>query len=499
MRNKRLAKLVRNRPEKYPYELERQYGRVLERILDLWDSDEAEQNFLDLLVDKRGDRAGFPVKVAEEIFFLSELHALDHAVKGARIEDETARVTKADERARAFRAALEAHGLNFVPKDFFRCVALGDMSAVVLFVNAGMDVDTLNDQGWTPLMVALFEGKEAVALFLIRKGANPFFSAPSGYRPIHWAAYQGYSQVIKELIRLDVDVNVLTDFGWTPVMQAAARGFAPAVRVLAEHGAKVNETTAEGWTALHKACANGHREVVDALLALGALVDCANVEGTVPLHLATRLRHRVIVAVLLRAGADATRADRKGATPLHLAAHAGDVTLVNLLLDSGAKTDARDRRGATPLFRAVEAGELAVIRRLLQAGATIDEVLLVRSAARDAVAQAGNSPVGWALAKAASLVQLKSWSRRNIAPLHRFVIQNDPLSVRAEIENGADPNQPGPEGLTPLEIAAAQGNLPMWLMLVELGGGRHQDHKKGPQSAFATHAGNGPTTLTRVG
>jgi tankyrase len=139
VKNKRLAKLVRNRPEKYPYELERHYERVLDRIMDVWGSATAEQYFLDLLVDKRGDREGFPLKVAEEIFFLSELHVLMHPTKGkARIEDETQRLVKADRRTQEFRATLEQRGLKFVPTDLFRCVSGGNLSSVVLFVNAGM-------------------------------------------------------------------------------------------------------------------------------------------------------------------------------------------------------------------------------------------------------------------------------------------------------------------------------------------------------------------------
>jgi ankyrin repeat protein len=469
MKHKRLAKLVRNRPEKYPHELERHFERVLDRIMALWGTADAEQYFLDLLVDARGTRSGFPVKVAEEIYFLSELHSLTFNDRGeARIGGETQRLARADQRTADFRAVLEERGFKFVPTEMFACISKGDLANVVMFVNAGMSVDTLNDRGWTPLMVALFEGQEKVALFLIKRGADPFFCDPTGYRPIHWAAFHGYVTVIRELARRGANLNIKTDFGWPPLLQAAARGYAAAVDTLLESGAHVDVTDEEGWTALHKACANGHEDVVAVLLLHGAKRDPVHLDGKTPLHLAIDVGQRVIAAILLRAGADAGLADNEGVTALHIAAGQNDVALIDLLLASGARCSARDHHGVTPLVRAVKAGAVAAIRRLLAAGATIDETLEARADPDAAPGYSGPGGHGAPSAKRGTTgIKLRRRYR-----LHECVARNDFLGVRTEIGNGVDPNAVGPDGMTPLEIAAACGHHIMWGVLIDLGAGR---------------------------
>jgi uncharacterized protein len=470
MKNKRLAKLVRNRPEKYPHQLEQHFGRVLERILDVWGTPQAEQCFLDLLVDSRGTRQGFPLKVAEEIYFLSELHSATFNSKGeARLASETQRLARADRKTLEFRAALEARGYKFVPTEMFGCISRGDLSSVVMFVNAGMAIDTLNDRGWTPLMVALFEGQEKVALFLIRRGADPFFSDSTGYQPIHWAAFHGYVSVIRELAGRRANLDAKTNFGWPPLLQAAARGYAAATDTLLELGARIDICDDEGWTALHKSCANGFVDVVELLLRYKAPLNPAHSDGRTPLRVAIDIGHRVIAAKLLANGADANAADVEGITPLHVAAAKNDVALVDLLLTSGARRSAPDKRGVTPLISAVESGATAAIRRLLAAGAKVAETLHARMVGPEVVSTTTGQAVRGAFGAAWIAKGINVGKRYR---LHEFVAQGDFLRVRSEIAEGADPNAVGPDGMTPLEVAAAHNNHNMWGVLIDLGAGR---------------------------
>lgn len=490
MHNKKLFKLVRNRPEKYPYLLERDYGRILDRILELWGTPHAEQYFLDLLVDGRGNRTGFPLKAAEEIYFLSELHSLSFDDKGeSRIKDETARVEKADRRAVEFRAVLEQRGFKFVPSEMFSCISRGDFDNLVMFVNAGMGVDTRNERGWTPLMVALFEGQEKVALFLIRRGADPFFQDSTGYRPVHWAAFHGYVTVIRELAERGADLNARTKFGWSPLLQAAARGYAPAVDTLLDLGARIDASDTEGWTALHKACANGHLDVVATLLLHHANINSRHTDGRTPLLVAIEQEQRVIAAMLLKHGADPNAAEDGGMAPMHVAAAKNEVALIDLLLSSGARRSVRDGRGVTPLMYAVETGAIAAIRRLIAAGARITETLDARAQEREAAASR-TAEKGRVLSSVGRLV--KSVKAGRGSRLHEAVARNDVAAVRKEIAGGADINGIGQDGLTPLEIAAAHGHLSLWGVLIDLGAGRRAD--KVSAAALASTTAAAPTT-----
>jgi ankyrin repeat protein len=216
---------------------------------------------------------------------------------------------------------------------------------------------------------------------------------------------------------------------------------------------------------IYKACANGHEAVVDILLLHHAKLNVGHSDGKTALHLAVEEGLRPIAEMLLRAGADASIADLRGTTPLHIAAARGDVAMVDLLLEHGAKRSKRDKRGVTPLMSAVGAGAIPTIRALIAAGAKIEETLDVLSDER--LTESGAR--GGVMSMAARMVRSLNWRRSR---LHECVVRNDFLGVRTEIEKGTDPNAVGPDGMTPLELAAAHGHLNMWGVLIDLGAGR---------------------------
>jgi hypothetical protein len=72
----KLLQLLDGWEEFYPLNLEEKYARVMNRIVDLWDTKEIDDYFTELMIDNRGGtRQGFPKEVASEIFALSMAHA----------------------------------------------------------------------------------------------------------------------------------------------------------------------------------------------------------------------------------------------------------------------------------------------------------------------------------------------------------------------------------------------------------------------------------------
>ena len=47
----------------YPYQLEEQFARIVERIAELWDTAKIDSYFTELLIDSRGNRADSPRKL----------------------------------------------------------------------------------------------------------------------------------------------------------------------------------------------------------------------------------------------------------------------------------------------------------------------------------------------------------------------------------------------------------------------------------------------------
>jgi hypothetical protein len=293
--NEKLLHLLSGQEELYPLNLEQKYLRVLNRIVELWDSKEIDDYFNDLTIDNRGGtRQGFPPAVASEIFALSMAHAKIRSQQ----QQVAAGATPWDDVEASKKASVEQQGYAFSPKGFVQSAEKGDHKAVLLFLSSGVDIDTRDEHGWTPLMVSTFNGKEEIALLLIRSGADVRAKDTAGYGPLHWAAFNGYSSVVKLLIEKRAPVNERSNHGWTPLLQAASRGHLLAVGQLIAAGAEVNLPSNDGWTPLHKAAANGHTEVVKLLLTKGASRNSEYQDGTTPLQLAVKNKHAEIVALL---------------------------------------------------------------------------------------------------------------------------------------------------------------------------------------------------------
>lgn len=296
--NTKLATYLAAVGEPYPHALDRDYPAILEKIADLWGTDAGEAYFAELSIADTERRQGFPPDVARDILRLSLAHDRWHALPQEE-DDPWADEPPMDESERAaFLDTLERRGERFAPETFFQRVERGETREVLLFLRAGMDVDTRRADEWTPLLVALFNGREETAMLLLSKGANVRAADRYGYQPLHWAALNGYERATRFILDKGADPNAMTVYGFTPLLQAAARGHLAIVQMLVERGALVNQAGHEGFTPLHKASANGHLQVVRFLLARGAQRTACTAAGATPADLARAGRHAEVVRLL---------------------------------------------------------------------------------------------------------------------------------------------------------------------------------------------------------
>ena len=292
--NEKLMVGLRGFENNYPYGLEEKFARVVEKIAELWDTPEIDSYFTELLIDSRGNLAGFPPEIAREIFLLSITH--DEILKKRSEETDV----WAEEREAAQRAIDELK-MKFLSSHMLKAAESNDPARVMLFIKAGMAVDARDENEWTPLMVAAFHGNEVVARVLIGHGANMHARDRGGYTPLHWAALNGFESVVRLLISKGFERNSRSNFGWTALMQAATKGHAAVVRALLDAGDDPNMANNDGWTALHKAVPNQHVKTVEMLLEAGASVLARHKYGSTPLSLAQKDRNQEIIK-MLRAG-----------------------------------------------------------------------------------------------------------------------------------------------------------------------------------------------------
>lgn len=70
MRNPKMASLFRQDQRKYPFALQERFERILNRIAELWENPDLERYFMELVIDTRGNRQGFPQDVLKDILRL---------------------------------------------------------------------------------------------------------------------------------------------------------------------------------------------------------------------------------------------------------------------------------------------------------------------------------------------------------------------------------------------------------------------------------------------
>lgn len=125
--------------------------------------------------------------------------------------------------------------------------------------------DTVNDKGYTPLILAVYNGnKEAVALFL-SSGADVNVQDHSGNTALAGACFKGYAEMVRLLVEYGADVNLVNYNGASPLIYASTFGHEQIAKYLLEHHADKNIKDRFGKTARDYALNQELTEIVKML------------------------------------------------------------------------------------------------------------------------------------------------------------------------------------------------------------------------------------------
>ncbi len=95
-------------------------------------------------------------------------------------------------------------------------------------------VNSVTEEGSTPLHLAVGMNDTELAQLLIQNGANVNAGTGNGYTPLHLAAYVDAGECMRLLLSHGADARIVTGAGHTPFRLAILRSSANAVRVLLE-------------------------------------------------------------------------------------------------------------------------------------------------------------------------------------------------------------------------------------------------------------------------
>ncbi|KAK1254847.1 hypothetical protein MKX08_008842 [Trichoderma sp. CBMAI-0020] len=174
--------------------------------------------------------------------------------------------------------------LNFTP--LHEAALENKTEAMEMLLDCGCDIDCLDDQGATPLMLGCLRGHVRAVQVLLNRGANPDHIATRAakYRPLHVAARLGNDVLVRILLEAGASENarLKNPAGYTPLHLAVSEfnssessHYVQAARTLLEFGADVDATSGNGITPLHMAVklSQSCEDLIRALIEFGADID----------------------------------------------------------------------------------------------------------------------------------------------------------------------------------------------------------------------------------
>jgi ankyrin repeat protein len=213
-----------------------------------------------------------------------------------------------NEIAKVLRTALDADkpSKQVANQRLLAAARRGDATAAALAVRAGANLETRDQRGRTPLLLAVTEDRLAVARLLVHLGANPDALDDQHDTPWLVTGVTGSVDMVEVLLPAGPDLKIRNRFGGTSLIPASERGHVSYVRRVVRTDIEINHVNNLGWTALLEAVILG--------------------DGS--------RRYQQIVTTLLDAGADPKIADRQGVTALQHAEQRGQRAVARILRDA---------------------------------------------------------------------------------------------------------------------------------------------------------------------
>jgi ankyrin repeat protein len=247
----------------------------------------------------------------------------------------------------------------------------GCVDCVPVLLDAGADINAVDQDGITALLISMINGHYDVAGVLLERGADANIADRTGRTPLYSAVDShtmpesnrpSPKEIDNELTSLDVLQRVLAKggnvnaqlkqqqpyrtkldrgndtmltTGTTPFLRAAKAADITAMKLLLEKGADAKLATRNGINPLMAAAGLGSKE-----------------EDTTGRR-KSQAQAIEAIKLCLGAGVDINAVDSRGQSALHGAAFWGLDEVVQFLVDRGARLDVKDKQGRTPLDAAM--------------------------------------------------------------------------------------------------------------------------------------------------
>lgn len=227
----------------------------------------------------------------------------------------------------------------------------GDNDMAELLCVNHANIEARNEDGETPLMIAISRGRKSMVEFYFEKGAKIDTVNIRGESLLHYAVAYDRKEIVTTLLNKGADLKCKSYGGYTPLYKACYLGKASMVDYLIKAGAGLNEYDDKQRTYLFAAVNGGSIQIIKYLLSKGMLINAKDNEGNNLLHQAVKANDLQCVNYLLEQKIDANSKNIYQQTPLHLAVMVDEYNskIIQVLIKYGANIDTKDNDGRTPV------------------------------------------------------------------------------------------------------------------------------------------------------
>ena len=350
------------------------------------------------------------------------------------------------------------------------CPAMWEDPAVCqVFIGAGADIETKNDKGRSPLLLASRSGALTTVKMLVEAGADVRATDAKRATCLMFAAYYGHTDTVRYLVGLpEVDLNHRDTKSNTALHLAVHLNNADVVEVLIDAGADV-EIKAEGHSPLHVATISGQLTTMTELIKAGADVRATDAKRATCLIFAAYHGHTDTVIYLVGLPeVDLNHQGCENCTALYFAVKRKHADVVEVLIDAGADIETKNDKGHSPLHGASISGELTTMKQLVKAGADVRATDAKRATCLTLAASFGHTDTVRYLVCLPE-VDLNHQGTKSFTALHFAVHKAHADVVQVLIDAGVDIEAKNDKGHSPLHMASFLGALTTMKQLVKAG------------------------------